>query len=349
VLAASIASAALAFAPTGHSTIPLLYYQGVATDPGGRLYFDGVFTGLYRADAKLRQRAGVDDVIPPAVTAAEGYNHIGDITWDRRDGGRVLLALECYAPGAPNAGNTCGHGAFGIADPDTLAWRYRVPLDPAEIAKAMWGEVSPDGRLVWTSAGNDLLAYRADQIRPGASPLHSVKRLPGAVPATGITGAAFYGDALLLAGQSGGRFEVWQLDVRTGARRRAIHLDLSGESEGLAVTPQDGDLHWIVTPIDPLGRPPTFPGNGNVLLNFRPSRARASPQARAIRRGATVTVTVRGRHGPIAGATVRAGTAAALTSGRGIAHLKTTAHRVAVYRADLRGVHVTIHRPAAPR
>jgi hypothetical protein len=349
VLAASVATAALAFAPAGHSTIPLRYYQGVATDPAGRLYFDGVFTGLYRADAMLRQQAGVDDVIPPAVTAAEGYNHIGDITWDRREHGRVLLALECYTPGAPNAGNTCGHGGFGVADPGTLAWRYRVPLDPAEIAKAMWAEVSPDGRLVWTSAGNDLLAYRADQIRPGAGPLRSVKRLPGAVPPTGITGAAFYGDALLLAGQSGGHFEVWQLDVRTGARRRDIQLDLSGESEGLAVTPRDGELHWIVTPIDPLGRPPTFPGDGNVLLNFRSARARPALHARAIRRGATVTVSVRGPHGPIAGATVRAGTAAALTSGRGTAHLKTAAHRVAVYRADLRGGRVTIHRPAAPR
>jgi hypothetical protein len=314
VLVASLAVAALAFAPAGHSAIPLRYYQGVAVDPVGRLFFDGIFTGLYRADAALRQRAGVEDVIPPAVTAAEGYNHIGDITWDRRAGGRVLLPLECYTAGAPNGGNTCGHGAFGVADPATLAWRYRVPLDPAEIAKAMWAEVSPDGRLVWTSSGGDLLAYRADAIKRGAGPLHAVARLSGAVPPAGVTGAAFYGDALLLAGQSGGRLAVWQVDVATGARRRVIRLELSGESEGLAVTPDDGELHWIVTPVDPLGRPPTFPGDGNVLLNFRPARTRPALLARAIRHGSTVTVTARGPAGPLAGATVRAGTTATLTS-----------------------------------
>ncbi len=337
MLAAALAAAALAFTPAGHATIPLRYYQGVTVDPAGELYFDGVFTGLYRADAGLRQQAGSESVIPPAVTATEGYDHIGDITWDRAQGGRVLLPLECYTAGAPNGGNTCGHGAFGVADPRTLAWRYDVPLDQAEIAKAMWAEVSPDGRLVWTSSGDDLLAYRTDQIRPGAGPLRAVKRLAGAVPPTGVTGAAFYGDALLLAGQAGGRFDVWQVDTRTGAKRRVIALALSGESEGLAATPEDGDLHWIVTPFDPLGRTPTYPGPSNVLLRFRPAHPRPALRVRAVRRGGSVAVTVRGPDGRLAGATVRAGSAAALTSARGLARLRTPARRVSVYRADLRG------------
>jgi hypothetical protein len=341
---ASFAMVALAFSAAGHSSIPLRYYQGTAIDPRGRMYFDGVFTGLYRADAQLRQQAGFDDVIPPTVTAAEGYNHIGDITWDRHGGGRVLLPLECYTAGAPNGGNTCGHGAIGVADPSTLAWRYRVPLDPAEIPKAMWAEASPDGRLVWTSSGDDLLAYRADQLRPGVGPLRAVERLRGAVPPAGITGATFYGDALLLASQSDAAFELWQVDVRTGARRRVLRLALNGESEGLVATPRDGEVHWIVTPIDPLGRPPTFPGPDNVLLNFRPTHRRPALRARATRSGATVTVRVRGPQGPVAGATVRAGTVAALTSGRGIARLRTTARRVAVNRADLRGLSVAVRR-----
>ena len=344
MIAAALAAAAVAFTPAGHATIPLRYYQGVAVDPAGELYFDGIFTGFYRADAALREQAGVDDVIPPEVTATEGYDHIGDITWDGEEGGRVLLPLECYTQGAPNGGNTCGHGAFGVADPRTLAWRYDVPLDTSEIAKAMWAEVSPDGRLVWTSSGNDLLAYRADQIRPGAGPLRAVKRLAGAVPPTGVTGAAFYGDALLLAGQDGGHFDVWQVDTRTGAERRVIALELSGESEGLAVTPEDGDLHWIVTPIDPLGRPPTYPGANNVLLRFRPAHPRPALRARAVRSGATVTVTVRGPGGRLAGATVRAGRVAALTSARGVARLRTPAHRVAVYRGDLHGRTVRVRR-----
>jgi hypothetical protein len=330
VLAAALAAAALAFTPAGHATIPLRYYQGITTDPAGALYFDGVFTGLYRADAKLTQQAGVDDVIP----ATEAFDHIGDITWLPRG---ILLPLECYTAGAPNGGNTCGRGAFGIADPATLAWRYLVPLDPAEIAKAMWAEVSPDGRLVWTSSGADLLAYRTDQIAPGAGPLRSVKRLPGAVPPTGVTGAAFYGDTLLLAGQAGGVFEVWAVDVKSGARRRVIRLELSGESEGLAVSPASGELQWIVTPVDPLGRPPTYPGNANVLLRFRPAHARPPLRVSARRSGHAVAVAVRGPGGPVAGATVRAGTVSALTGGDGKVRLESTAHSVGVHRADLRG------------
>jgi hypothetical protein len=66
--------------------------------------------------------------------------------------------MECYHVDQQPA-NTCGMGGFGVVDPVTLAWRYWVRLDPADIPKAMWAEVSPDGTLVWTSSGNDLLAY----------------------------------------------------------------------------------------------------------------------------------------------------------------------------------------------
>ena len=79
----------------------------------------------------------------------------------------MLLPLECFTPGAPNGGNTCGTGSIGVADPRTLAFRYYVKLDPAEIAKAMWVESSPDGRLLWTSSGSDLLAYRAADVSAG--------------------------------------------------------------------------------------------------------------------------------------------------------------------------------------
>ena len=30
----------------------------------------------------------------------------------------------------------------------------------------MWAETSPDGALVWTSSGNDLLAYRSSEVTP---------------------------------------------------------------------------------------------------------------------------------------------------------------------------------------
>ena len=129
-------------------------------------------------------------MIPPDVHASEGYNHIGDISWDRAEGGRVLLPLECYVPGGPNGGNPCLHGSIGVADPGTLQWRYYVKLDPAEIPKAMWNEVSPDGTLLWTSSGGDLLAYRAADISlanaaPAHAPIHSVRRLQGRGAADG--------------------------------------------------------------------------------------------------------------------------------------------------------------------
>ena len=37
---------------SGVSTIPLEYYQGMASDPSRTLWFDGVFAGLYRTDAR---------------------------------------------------------------------------------------------------------------------------------------------------------------------------------------------------------------------------------------------------------------------------------------------------------
>ncbi len=109
----------------------------MAADGRGHLFFDGVYRGLYRTDLHLHEQAGTPDVIDPATFAREGYNHIGDIAYSRREGGRIILPLECYNPGATPS-NTCGTGSFGVADPTTLAWRYSVKLDPRDIPKAMW-------------------------------------------------------------------------------------------------------------------------------------------------------------------------------------------------------------------
>jgi hypothetical protein len=155
-----------------------------------------------------------------------------------------------------------------------------VKLSPREILKAMWAEVSPDGRLLWTSAGHDLLAYRVADIRRGAGTLRAVRRLRGAVPPTGITGAAFYGERLMLAGQRDIDFEVWSVDLRTGHRRLEIRRGAIGESEGLDVSEGKGlpgVLHWIITPFDPLGRPPTYGQGANALLHFVPRRNISAP------------------------------------------------------------------------
>jgi hypothetical protein len=296
-VALAAAPSALAVDPgrwrfTGFSRIPIEYFQGITHDPQRNVYFDGVFRGLYRTDFDLKEEARNPDAIPADVSAREGYNHIGDFSWDRREGGRVLLPLECYYP---PAGNTCGTGSIGVADPSSLRWRYYVKLDPAFIPKAMWNEVSPNGRLLWTSAGDDLLAYRVSEIRPqNAAPagpqLRPVRRLRGAVPPSGITGAVFHRARLFVAGQDAGPFQVWSINLRTGGSRLEIERPWFGESEGLDVfRAVDGLLHWVVQPVDPAGRTPTFGPEGGALTNWmpgggKPSRPSVSPQRRERRR-----------------------------------------------------------------
>jgi len=89
------------------------YYQGITSDGAGHLYFDGVAVGGYRTDLDLREQVRNVDLIPDG----EPFDHIGDWTYDRNGGGRLILPLECFKAGAPNGGNTCGIGAFGVADP----------------------------------------------------------------------------------------------------------------------------------------------------------------------------------------------------------------------------------------
>ncbi|MEA2379177.1 MAG: hypothetical protein QOD13_3084 [Thermoleophilaceae bacterium] len=304
---------------TGASAVPGNYWQGLTSDPAKRrVFFTGVFEGLWRTTPSLRQTAGVGAAIPADVKALVGYNHIGDPTWNRGDGGRVLLPLECYTPGA---GNTCGTGAFGVADPNSLAWRYYVKLDPTEIPKAMWAETSPDGKLVWTSSGNDLLAYRSSDIVAGASaPIRTARRLERAVPPTGVTGAVFKRGRLLLAGEKDGTYQVWAVDPSSGKRRLEIEMKVCGESEGLDVIRSlGGELHWLIAPSDP-GCTLTF-GPGSALLHFAPRsgaqrlRVRILGVKAAALPGtveARVKVTRRGSAVPdarvsFAGATVRTG------------------------------------------
>jgi hypothetical protein len=143
---------------TGASSVPNSYWQGLTSSPDeSTVFFTGFNQGLWQTTPTLRETAGVANEIPADVKQAEGYNHIGDPTWNPGDGGRVVLPLECFTAGV---GNFCGTGSFGVADPATLAWRYHVKLDPAQIKKAMWAETSPDGSLIWTSDGDDLLAER---------------------------------------------------------------------------------------------------------------------------------------------------------------------------------------------
>jgi hypothetical protein len=318
---------------TGASSVPTRYWQGLTSDPANaNLYFAGVFEGLWRTTPLLRQTAGVQAAIPPAVKRTEGYNHIGDPTWNLGEGGRVILPLECFTPGV---GNTCGTGSFGVADPATLGFRYYVKLDPAEIPKAMWAETSPDGSLVWTSSGNDLLAYRSSEVSaasaaPAGPLLRSARRLGGAVPPTGVTGAVFRHRRLLLAGEDNGTYQVWAVNPRNGHRRLELEMRICGESEGLDVIPTlGGKLHWLIAPFDP-GCELTF-GPSSALLHFVPRRGRERLDAEVLSTAvsgppgavrATVRVTRHAR--PVRRARVRFAGGRAHTNGQGLASVSAT-------------------------
>jgi hypothetical protein len=110
--------------------------------------------------------------------------------------------------------------------------------------------------------------------RPPRRVIHAVRRLRGAVPPSGITGAVFVGGRLFLAGESGGVYQVWAVNTGDGGRQLEIETQICGESEGLDVIPTlGGDLHWLIALSDPRGCQLTF-GPGNALLHFVPKPTR---------------------------------------------------------------------------
>ena len=331
---------------TGASSVPNDYFQGLTSSPAARsIWFTGFFQGLWKTTPALKRTAGVPVAIPPAVFAAEGYNHIGDPSWDRAEGGRIILPLECYSP---SQGNTCGTGAFGVADPRTLAWRYYVKLDPAEIPKAMWAESSPDGKLIWTSSGDDLLAYRSSDVKlanrgPGGPLIHPVRRLRNAVPPTGITGAVFREGKLLLAGESNGVYKVWSINTKSGGRTLEIEMRICGESEGLDFIPTlGGSLHWLIAPFDP-GCELTY-GPTSALLHFvpRPAHRRFTVTVTKTEVGTlpgTVRATVRARRATgraLPDALVNFAGGKARTNSRGLATVSTRLELPGRFRAVAR-------------
>jgi hypothetical protein len=327
---------------TGASSVPASYWQGLTSSPDeSTLFFTGFAEGLWQTTPSLAQTAGNASEIPASVKQAEGYNHIGDSTWNPGDGGRVVLPLECFVSGV---GNTCGTGSFGVADPATLAWRYYVKLDPAQIKKAMWAETSPDGSLIWTSDGDDLLAYRSSEVTaanaaPSGPLLEPVRRLVGAVPPSGVTGAVFDHGKLLLAGADGGAFQVWSVDTDTGARRLVLELHICGEAEGLDFTPTlGGELHWVIAPFQP-GCTATF-GPGVALLHFvsTPKHERYEVEVTDVDAGAIpgpvrVTVLATDDGQPLRQTRVSFAGATARTDKDGVATIETNLDRPGRFKA----------------
>ena len=171
-----------------------------------------------------------------------------------------------------------------------------------------------------------------------------MRRLAGAVPPSGITGAAFYRGRLFLAGQDAGALQVWSIDV-TGATPPVLELELPGvsaESEGLDVLDaRGGVLHWLLTPFPPAGRKPTYGTGHSELLTFVAAadarlRVRVAPARLVAGRTTRVTVTVTeryaGRVHRVQGARVSVGAAHALTGSDGTARLSARRSKPGVLR-----------------
>jgi hypothetical protein len=262
--AASPARAADLWTQSGQSFTSIDYWQGITFDRSSRsFFFDGPGEGIWRTDASLNETAGRGTGIPATVTSANGWNHLGDLTFRPAQGTQpsaVLVPLECYYPGLPDP-NICGTGGVGVIDPTTLAWRYDVLF--GGIAKAMWVEASPDGALLWTSSGTDLLAYDASAVTSANAgrTLAPVRHLVGVLPSSSVSGAAFTGGRLYLAFDRGGSEQVqsaavdaagvvvapWRLEIQ---RTKSFGLY---ETEGLAAASAlGGTLHWQIQPELPL-------------------------------------------------------------------------------------------------
>jgi hypothetical protein len=259
LIVAPWAPAADLWTGVGSSVTSPLYWQGITFDATARRFlFSGPTDGLWRTDAQLDYLDGRLFAIPWQVTRTVGWNHVGDLSFDAPPHRRLLVPLECYSPWAPDP-NTCHLAGIGVVNPVTLAWRYSVALDPTEIAKAMWVEVSPDGRWVWTSSGLDLLAYDATQITPTTTtPLQAAKRLRGVLPTANVSGAAFFAGRLFLALDRGAVLQVqsYPIDPVTGDVGTPARLEIERtksqtlhETEGLAVADAlGGTLHWQIQP-----------------------------------------------------------------------------------------------------
>jgi len=330
------------WAITAERQVPLRYFQGLTHNEANDLLFVGIFKGGYRTDGTLRELVSNESLIPAAVEQGVGFNHIGDPTFDRVDGGRLLVPLECYDPAASaGAGNTCGMGGIGVVDPKTLLWKHWVRLDPADIPKAMWAEVSPDGKRLWTSAGNDLLAYSTGDLGVAhaatdatSAPIKPVARLVGAVPRSGITGAVFVDGRLFLAGEADKVLQIASVDLKTGKSRVELTLpDVHAEPEGLDLLDNGGGyLHFLLSPFGDNGDP-TYGQGHSELVSFLPESAMKLTVAslpRKVRVGKTTTVGIsvvqqygEGGHA-VRGATVKVGGRTAKTNAKGVARIKVT-------------------------
>ncbi len=329
-LLAAVPSAAQAADPalwvkTSQLTKPAYYRQGIASDPAGDVFYSGSFAGLYRTHGD-KEVVSNTNPIPKDVAATEGYNHIGDIAWDAGEGGRVLLPLEDYQPFQADQ-NPAKTGSIGVMDAKTLAWKYYVKLDPAEIPKTQWVATDAPEGLVWTISGTDLLAYSLSDLTmanaaPGAAPIHSVRRLVNAAP-DGAGGGVVLRGRLYLSTQSGKVNRLVSVDTHTGASRVELELPGTLEAEGLDAGPYLGGLlHWELVPGGGLSNTQVLdllPKGARLSLRLTHARVRAG---RAATVAGVITAVTNGFNIPLPGAQLRVGGKSVKTGAAGTGTLK---------------------------
>lgn len=321
---------------TSQLTKPATYRQGLASNPlTGDVFFSGSFNGITRTRNEVELKKNTE-AIPKDVSNREQYNHIGDIAFDSAEGGRILLPLESYQPLAKDT-NPSKTASIGVMDPTTLAWKYYVKLDPAEINKAQWVATDEEHGLVWTIGDISLLAYNIADINPAnaapnAAPIHSVRRLDNIVP-DGAGGAVVLGNRIYLSQLTGGVNRVISIDLTTGSSQVEIEIPGDLEEEGLDFGPYlDGLLHWELVPGAGL--------SNTQVLNFVPKGARLGLQLNRarIKSGKKQTITAvaivaaSGEKIPLRGVEVRLGRTRVKTNARGRAKLTVKLTR-GLYRA----------------
>jgi hypothetical protein len=311
---------------TSQLTKPATYRQGLASNPlTGDVFFSGSFNGITRTHDEVELKKNTV-AIPKEVADREQYNHIGDIAFDPAEGGRVLLPLESYAPLAPDT-NPSKTASIGVMDATTLAWKYYVKLDPAEINKAQWVATDPAHGLIWTIGDISLLAYNIADINPAnaapnAAPIHAVRRMDNVVP-DGAGGAVVIGDDIYLSQLVAGVNRVISINTITGASQTQIEIPGDLEQEGLDVGPYlDGLLHWELVPGGGLSNTQVLnfvPKGARLALKLKKARVKAGKKAAV---SATATVVANGSAVPLRDVQIRLAGKTVKTDGKGRAALK---------------------------
>lgn len=320
LLGAAPGAAASSWVLTAASPAPASTGTGLAQDERGARYLTGERT-LLRTDERLRPGLVLRPAIPGGLASAPGFARLGDPGWDPARG-RLVVPLACASGTAG-----CGRGGLSVYGRD-LVWDLAVTLDPGDGPPAAWAAPAPDGTLVWTSAGADLIAYRSDDLAlAGASahgaPVSAAVRLPGAAPGGSVSGGAFWEGRLYIASQEGEMGRVHSVDPAAPVPRLEIERALTGTARGLDAGPAPGGvLHWLVAEgAGPAARLLTFARAGEVSLTAAVDR-RTLRAGRPATIGVTVRQTLSGRTAPLSGALVGAGAASARTDDDGHAELR---------------------------